>query len=604
MPPPGGSKEFVKAAPFGTKPAAPSDFSHLKDVSSRSFAHDLSKSTPDPRKQVVKKLKKKYEDDATPTADGNKEKEEAAAPPAKKSTSKIDPDDLARFLEAEGGGDASDMCSMPRCMDVVQQIIMNDKISKVEKAMIQQEIEGMISLVKESEKEEERIQLVAESQSKEQAMLENQVENQAEKARDIEVKREEIEREKRGFASQQALLEKDQRQWVTKYRTAQAALAKAIWLKPGQSCDDDDEISIFDGSITSIKSTTKQDEEAINQPSQLKYDKLSSITRVSDFNERAVNLPTFCAYVQDQIDIDAFNSCNKDSASNKINNHRSKGSTAIATGANANQTDGSSIGMNTVHTFESRYKSSVSPSPVNASNMSFKGNNSDNSNNSNHLHAAKGVLEGTTFSDMSTVMSQSGLSYRKNALEMSKSVRSFLETGASKNLNRSKKLSLTTASSSSSSLVSLSASNNFQNGFAVDSSSSNNNLGGSIHNASSYSHHVSDDHSISSMSTLGNHSVSHGGNSSSSSSSGNGNPGGGMSRIVHRGSGGNNVRGSRLSSNKSNKTTSNHKPHLEVIKKVLPKLTGKVRINTDGVGTLNKKNKTIKELLAAEEALE
>jgi hypothetical protein len=166
MPPPGGSKEHVKIVPFGTKPPAPSDYSHLTDLSDLFFAKSIAASTPDPRKATSKKKPNKEStgeggefgsasDNDKDESGGGKDKD--ASSPTKKTTSKIDPDDLARFLEAEGGGDPADMCGLPRCMEVVSQIILNDKNSKIERALLQEEIADMMRQLKESEKEEEKV---------------------------------------------------------------------------------------------------------------------------------------------------------------------------------------------------------------------------------------------------------------------------------------------------------------------------------------------------------------------------------------------------------------------------------------------------------------
>jgi len=306
MAPAGGSKEHVRIAPFGTKPPAPSDYAHLTDISTVSFAKSLAASMPDTRKVAAPK-KKKVDPDADEDDDAAAEAEKEAMEKAKpKNASKIDPDDLARFLESEGGGDAADMCQLPRCMDVVTQIILNDKNSKIEKELIQEEILELMKQLKESEKEEEKITKQAEAQMKEIIMLEKNVEAQTGTLKHIESKKEASETYKRNFSSQQALLEKDQRNWVTKFKTAQTALSKAIWRKPGQIYDDE-EASIFDGSVRTIKTASIKELAESDAPSALPYEALANLDKVSDYNEVPHTYPTYPRYVQDQLDIKKIN---------------------------------------------------------------------------------------------------------------------------------------------------------------------------------------------------------------------------------------------------------------------------------------------------------
>lgn len=306
MAPAGGSKEHVRIAPFGTKPPAPSDYAHLTDISTVSFAKSLAASMPDTRKVAAPK-KKKVDPDADEDDDAAAEVEKEAMEKAKpKNVSKIDPDDLARFLESEGGGDAADMCQLPRCMDVVSQIILNDKNSKIEKQLIQEEMLELMKQLKESEKEEEKITNQAEAQMKEIIMLEKNVEAQTGTLKHIEGKKEASETYKRNFSSQQALLEKDQRNWVAKFKTAQTALSKAIWRKPGQSYDDE-EASIFDGSVRTIKTASIKEIADSDAPSALPYETLANLDKVSDYNEVPHTYPTYPRYVQDQIDIKKVN---------------------------------------------------------------------------------------------------------------------------------------------------------------------------------------------------------------------------------------------------------------------------------------------------------
>lgn len=103
MPQQGGNKEHVKIVPFGTKPPAPSDFSHLTDISNRRFAMDLSSSTPDPRKPPKSK-KKDYDDDDDISVSSVAESVQEVDTPPPRPHGKINPDDLQRFLDAEGGG--------------------------------------------------------------------------------------------------------------------------------------------------------------------------------------------------------------------------------------------------------------------------------------------------------------------------------------------------------------------------------------------------------------------------------------------------------------------------------------------------------------------
>ncbi len=506
MAPVGGNKDNVKTAPFGTKPPAPSDYAHLKAISDVTFARSLSESLPDSRNFDKKKKAKKSDIEENKDSEKNGVEEKEGKDDKKKiATSKIDPEDLARFLESEGGGDAADLCSIPRCMDVISQIILNDKNSKIEKALIQEDILEMMGQLKESEKEEERLNLQAEAQAKELIMLEKQKENQASTLKFIEVKKEGLENEKRSFAGQQALLEKDHRNWVAKFRTAQTALSKAIWRKPGQVYDDD-EVSIFEGSVRTIKTSSGRALEEGSQPSALPYEKLANLDRVSDYNEVPSSVPTFPRYVQEQIDLDS------------INKKRIPGNiTTIARG-------------------------------------------------SDQVSCVGSILD-----DGSVV------SYRKSALQMTDSVRSFIACSAAKSLKRSTKNPFS---------VSHIASGNTVN--KADNGSYTASLAGSVSGKKSLtsqrsnrlrplhgSHDagaLNDEHSVASLSTLGNGSaVTFGADN-------------------HR-----SVTSNTLRSDKNGSTYPNNI--------VLPKGTGLIRVLPAGMGTLNKKTKSIHELLAEEEAL-
>ena len=341
MPVSGGNKDFVKMAAFGTRPFAPSDFAHIKDISTQQFAYDLGKSVPG--EDMTKKKKKKRkgndgdDDDEENDDDDDESKMDSAIAAAaaasssdkKKTTSKVDPDDLARFLESEGGGSPNDLCPIPKCMDVISQIILNDKNSKIEKESILDDIEVMMGLLRDSEKEETKLGDSLEQLNKEQVILEKQVENQNEKAKNIQDKRDDLEKEKKSFNSKLSELEREQRLWVTKLRNAQAILSKVIWRKPGQVYDDEDDGSLK-SSIVSITPTKQKDLDEISVPQGLSYEFMADIA-VSDYIERPTGPLYFPSYVQDQINyVDNYSSVISNASDiNSITKQKNKLKTTI-----------------------------------------------------------------------------------------------------------------------------------------------------------------------------------------------------------------------------------------------------------------------------------
>jgi len=519
MAPAGGNKDNVKILPFGTKPSAPSDYAHLNDKATVSFAKSLAISLPDARKPPAPKKKSSAFDDKE-----GKDTEIAKEVAKKPSQSKIDPDDLARFLESEGGGDAADMCNLPRCMDVVSQIILNDKNSKVEKAMIQEEMLELMKSLQESEKEEARVSSQAEAQAKEVVVLEKQVEGQADTLKHIETAKEDLEAFKRDFSGKQALLEKDRRNWVTKYKTAQTALTKAIWRKPGQAYDDE-EHSIFEGSVRTIRTVSVKEVDKQNAPVSLPYELLANLDKVSDFNEVPSAYPTYSRYVQDQIDV------------SKVNKMR-----IPATGS----------------TFA----------------------------------AARDHVSGVSFSFSfdDDASAASITSYRKSALQMQESVKSYLACSAAKSLKRSITNPFQPVSpiKTESVLSVMNRSGSTDTGITNTRSRSRTSASSPITAGGRSSLNPwlkplgndrgsdpGDDRSVASIGSLSGMSALTSLQSVSSSSVvGAGNSGSTTSNIIVR----------------PKKTP-------------LPKSTGKTRIIQSGIGTLNRKTKSIAQLLAEDEAL-
>ena len=184
----GGDKSKVKIAPFGTKTPAISDYAHIKDMSTKTFAVVLGKDKKDPRDmgrtgRVGEEEEEENMEDDDGGSPSNKKK-----PKGKKQTA-VDPDDLRAFLQEEGiDPDGENLCPLPKCMDNISKIILNDKNSKVEKAEILLEIEELNRQLQDSMKEEETATATLQALNKEQAGLENTVESQKEKAKALEQK--------------------------------------------------------------------------------------------------------------------------------------------------------------------------------------------------------------------------------------------------------------------------------------------------------------------------------------------------------------------------------------------------------------------------------
>lgn len=292
----GGTKEFVKNVPFGTKSIVPSQYSHIKDQSVVDFASQLNQ---------PKDRRKKKTSDSDEEHDDGEDKEEKAVDKkksnGKKKQTKIDPDDLNAFLEKEGlDPTGENLCQVPRCLDVISKIILNDKNSAIEREEINAEIEYLKEMLSESTDEENKMTSVLDALNKEHAGLETTAEQQKEKAEELEQRREDLEAEKKTFNSRMAILERDQRTWSTKLKIAQAAFAKAIWRKPGVHYDDDDDHLKFD--INEVAPTTDRDLEEISI-SASNYNSICD-TKLADFTERPKGKLTYSRYVEDAIDKD------------------------------------------------------------------------------------------------------------------------------------------------------------------------------------------------------------------------------------------------------------------------------------------------------------
>jgi hypothetical protein len=303
----GGDKSHVKIVPFGTKPIAPSDYSHIKDYSTSLFALDLGKDRPDPRKKRASTVGggDGGNDDDSYAEDKYDDDEDSVKP--KKSAGKkqtlVDPEDLKAFLEGEGvDPQGENLCPLPKCMEVISKIILNDKNAKVERAEIMIEIEAMNALLAESLKEEERATASLTAVTKEQQGLEHTVETQKEKFKAMEQKLEDLEVEKKTFNGRMGVLERDQRNWGAKLKAAQAKFAKIIWLKPGQTYDEDDGHLHMD--IHTIRASTARDLEEISLPAGLDYNQLAGGS-VTDFNERKKGPLHFPRYVEDSLNTDS-----------------------------------------------------------------------------------------------------------------------------------------------------------------------------------------------------------------------------------------------------------------------------------------------------------
>ena len=295
----GGDRSKVKIAPFGTKTPAISDYAHIKDRSTKNFAVVLGKDEKDPLERAGTGLSNEdVEDDDRNNGDSNLQRQK---PKGKRQTA-VDPEDLRAFLQEEGlDPDGENLCQLPKCMENISKIILNDKNSKIEKAEILLEIEELNTQLKESMKEEEAATATLQALNKEQAGLENTVESQKQKVKALEQKKEDLENEKKTFNGRVSVLEKDLRNWTAKLKVAQQKFAKVIWLKPGQKYDDDNEHINLD--IQHIRGTTKRDLDEISLPASVAYDR-SAAGHVRDFNERVKGPLYYSNYVDDSIDRD------------------------------------------------------------------------------------------------------------------------------------------------------------------------------------------------------------------------------------------------------------------------------------------------------------
>ena len=298
----GGDRSKVKNVPFGSKTPTLSDYSHIKDYSTKLFAVQLGKDKKDPRKRAVVGGDVEEEENNEMDDEDGGSPTQKKKPQGKRQTA-VDPDDLRAFLQEEGiDPDGENLCPLSKCMDNISKIILNDKNSKVERAEIMLEIEEINRQLQDSMKEEELATATLQALNKEQSGLENTVEVQREKAKALEQKREDLENEKKTFNGRVGVLEKDQRSWAAKLKVAQQKFAKVIWLKPGQKYDDDEGQLQVD--IHHIKGTTKQDLDEISHPATVSYDR-SADKYVTDYMEREKGPLYYSNYVEDSINRDS-----------------------------------------------------------------------------------------------------------------------------------------------------------------------------------------------------------------------------------------------------------------------------------------------------------
>lgn len=290
----GGDRSNVKVVPFGTKSVVPSDYSHLKDFSTMNFAMELGKDHADPRKKG--KIDVEDVDEGEDWGDD----EDVDSKPRKKTGKKqtlVDPEDLQNFLQAEGvDPEGENLCPLPKCMEVISKIILNDKNAKIEKADIMAEIEAMNAMLNDSLRDEEKAQQQLVGLTKEQQGLERTVEQQKEKVKALETKKDDLEVEKKTFNGKMGVLERDERNWGAKLKAAQTKFAKIIWLKPGQTYNDDEGHLQMD--IHTIRASTAKDLDDISVPATVDYNKLAA-GAVSDFNERTTGPLYYSRYVED-----------------------------------------------------------------------------------------------------------------------------------------------------------------------------------------------------------------------------------------------------------------------------------------------------------------
>ncbi len=458
----------------------------------------------------------------------------------------------------------------------------------------------------------------AESLAKEQLALEKQVESQTAALQAIEDQKAALEAEKKGFSSRQALLEKDQRQWVSKVRTSQAALAKAIWRKPGQPSVDDDTASIFEGSVTSVRTASKRAVEIASSPSLASYASQANLDRVSDYNEILPYKPTFPAYVQHHIQLDNAEKMRVTTAaaaaaamqaglrSNSSSSGGSSSASIRSSQDHASQHSSATGGHSSVLAAGFRFRASYSSSSLAA------GSNSQSLAGDGRSNTRGGLDASVCGASDSTVVT-----FRKPALLMPPAVREFLKSGAAAGLS----LSLPRGGgggggSSGDTAASGVGIGTERRGSPIrgrpqqlrpllDGSSASSPIGGQGHHrlrgvgggGGGGGGPADDNHSVATMSTLGNGSFVSLAGASTISPSNLQSPGWG------RGS------SSSSSSGMSSKAVQQLKDaaQLEEFKRrtqpPLPKHTGKVRVNASGVGTLTRKGKTISDLLAEDEAL-
>ena len=290
----GGDRSHVKVVPFGTKPIVASDYAHIKDFTTMKFAMELGKDHADPRRKGMEG------EDGYDTAEDWGDDDENDAKPRKKTGKKqtlVDPEDLQAFLQAEGvDPEGENLCPLPKCMEVISKIILNDKNAKIEKAEIMSEIDAMNAMLNDSLREEEKAQQQLVALTKEQQGLEHTVEKQKEKVKALETKKEELEIEKKTFNGKMGVLERDERNWGAKLKAAQTKFAKIIWLKPGQKYDDNEGHLQMD--IHTIRASTAKDLDDISVPATVDYNRLAG-GRVADFNERPVGPLYYSRYVED-----------------------------------------------------------------------------------------------------------------------------------------------------------------------------------------------------------------------------------------------------------------------------------------------------------------